>query len=205
MRVAAAAGIGGAPRDVWPDDWRAPLAAVLPDAAWWPLANDGTAAVGRFEALALDALVLAGGNDIGACARRDETERSLLLHCAARGLPVLGVCRGLQLVQTVFGGRIARAPEAHDAGREHGIDVIDERARRLLRTASFTAPSYHRFGVPAGSLAPALEPWCVSHDGWVEMLAHASLPIVAVQWHPERPLPRPEVAHRLLRGFAGAR
>ncbi|MBY0278020.1 gamma-glutamyl-gamma-aminobutyrate hydrolase family protein [Candidatus Binatia bacterium] len=193
-----------APRDLFPDDWRATLAAILPDAAWWPLPNAGDAAVQRFAELRLDALVLAGGNDLGSCPRRDHTERSLLLHCAARGIPVLGVCRGLQLVQRVFGGAIARAPQAHDAGRAHGIAVIDARARRLLGAERFTAPSYHRFGVPAGALAPALDAWAISDDGWVEMLAHARLAIVAVQWHPERPLPCPEVARRLLRGFADA-
>lgn len=213
MRVAPAGGTDAAathdaeraPCDVFPGDWQAALAAIVPDAAWWPLANTGDAVVRRFAELELDALVLAGGNDLGACPHRDRTERSLLLHCAAHGIPVLGVCRGLQLVQHVFGGPVAPAPEAHDAGRAHAIDVNAACARRLLGTERFVAPSYHRFGVPARGLAPSLEAWALSDDGWVEMLAHASLPIVAVQWHPERPLPSPEVAHRLLRGFADAR
>jgi putative glutamine amidotransferase len=205
MRVAGGTEPGGTTRDVFPDDWHETLAVALPDASWWPLANSGAAAVRRLAALRLDALVLAGGNDLGSCPRRDDTELRLMLHCASRGIPVLGVCRGLQLVQTSFGGSIARAPEAHDGGRTHRIDVTDARAQRLLGVEHLAAPSYHRFGVTVDGVAPALETWSKSGDGWVEMLAHRSLPIVAVQWHPERPLPQPEIARRLLRGFADAR
>jgi gamma-glutamyl-gamma-aminobutyrate hydrolase PuuD len=205
MRVAAGREPGGTARDVFPEDWRDTLASVLPAASWWPLANTGAAAVRRFTALRLDALLLAGGNDLGSAPQRDDTELRLVDHCASRGIPVLGVCRGLQLVQTCFGGGIVPAPEAHDAGRLHRIDVTDDRAQRLLGVVQLAAPSYHRFGVPAGSVAPALETWATSDDGFVEMLAHRSLPIVAVQWHPERPLPEPEIARRLLRGFADAR
>src|SRR4051794_17138382 len=93
-------------RDALGDEWRAVLAAALPDAAWAPLANVPRQIVGTAVALQLDAVILTGGNDLGSCARRDDTEARLLAHCIGHGIPVLAVCRGLQVVQSFFGGAV---------------------------------------------------------------------------------------------------
>lgn len=201
MRVERAPADGACARDALGHEWGDVLATALPGATWVALPNVGHAIERTAAALALDAVILTGGNDLGTCARRDETEASLLRHCLGAGIPVLGVCRGLQMVQTFFGGSLRAASAAHDAGRVHAIEVIERRAHRLLGTTRMRAPSYHRFGVDAAALAPQLEAWALSDDGMVEALAHRSAPIVAVQWHPERPLPEPDVALRLLRGF----
>jgi putative glutamine amidotransferase len=205
MRVERAATDDGSARDALAHEWGDVLAAALPEAGWVALPNAGAAIVHTITALELDAVILTGGNDVGACARRDQTEASLLRHCLGAGVPVLGVCRGLQMVQTFFGGSLSAASAAHDAGRVHAIEVIDRRAHHLMGTTRMHAPSYHRFGVDAAALAPPLEAWALSDDGMIEALAHRSAPIVAVQWHPERPLPEPDVALRLLRGFCDVR
>lgn len=196
---------GGAGRDALGHDWADLLACALPDAAWLPLPNVGARIGGVAAALALDAVILTGGNDVGSCPRRDDSESELLQRCLTAAIPVLGVCRGLQMVQTFFGGTVGAADERHHAGRRHAIEVVDGRGRDLLGCARLVAPSYHRFGVAADALAPGLEAWALSADGLVEVLAHRTARIVAVQWHPERPLPDRDVALRLLRGFCDAR
>ena len=195
---------GGEARDALAHGWAELLARALPDAAWVPLPNVGAEIARVATALALDAVILTGGNDVGSCPRRDHSERQLLQLCLTAAVPVLGVCRGLQMVQTFFGGAVAAAGERHHAGRAHAIEVVDGRGRDLLGCARLVAPSYHRFGVAADALAPGLEAWALSADGLVEVLAHRSARIVAVQWHPERPLPERDVALRLLRGFCDA-
>jgi len=192
---------GGGARDLLSHDWLDLVAMALPGSACVPLANVGAAAGGLVADLRLDAVVLTGGNDVGACPRRDATEASVLRQCLSAAVPVLGVCRGLQMVQAYFGGVLAPAPAAHDGGRTHAIELTDARAVLLLGTRRLLAPSYHRFGVACAELAPPLEAWGVSEDGLVEVLAHRSAPLVAVQWHPERPLHERAVALRLLRGF----
>src|SRR5689334_2452359 len=86
-------------RDSLARDWAALLATALPEAAWLPVPNLGAVVVAFAERWELDAMLLTGGDDLGSRPERDATECALLAHCIARGLPVLGVCRGLQLVQ----------------------------------------------------------------------------------------------------------
>ena len=47
--------------------------------------------------------------------------------------------------------------------------------------------------------------WALSEDGLVEVLAHRTARVVALQWHPERPLPQRAIALRALHGFCDAR
>jgi putative glutamine amidotransferase len=154
-------------RDALERSWAPFMAAAFPDAAWLPLPNTGDA--GLATAWSLDALILTGGDDVGASACRDATERALLDHALAHGLPVFGVCRGLQLIQVYFGGELSRV-EGH-AGTTHAVGDRE-------------VNSYHHWGVHAP--AAPLEAFARAADGLVEGLRHPSLPLAAVQWHPER-------------------
>lgn len=192
---------GSEPTDALAAEWPSALRRALGPARWLSIPNLG-AEVARFlRPWGLAGVVLTGGADVGSCPERDETERHLIDDCIRHRRPLLGVCRGLQLLQHHFGGRLTSAPPEHDRGRTHAIEVCHERGRRLLGCERFTAPSYHRFGVALADLAPELDAWAVSDDGLVEGLHHRELPIVAVQWHPERPLPQLDLADRLLRSF----
>lgn len=197
MRVADA---GPERRDALAHDWAVLLRAALPRSLWVPVPNVGDDVLDLVDGFRLDGFILTGGEDFGTSALRDATERRLLERCTAGGLPVLAVCRGLQLVQSACGGRLAPVPAPHDGGSEHAIHVVHERGARLVGATPFAAPSFHRWGVRVEDLAPALEPLALADDGVVEMLAHRSAPLVAVQWHPERPLAEPERALSLLRG-----
>ena len=196
----ARAGSVGADR--LPAEWPVFLRRVFPGARALPIPNIGREAVAFLRPWRLGGVILTGGNDVGTCAERDETERAVLEACIRDRLPVLGVCRGLQVLQDFFGGPLARVPDAHDRGRVHAIDVADDRTRRWLGCSRFRAPSFHRFGVAAEQLAAELAPCAFSEDGVVEAARHRVLPIVAVQWHPERPMPDSEPARGLLRAFA---
>ena len=203
MRVETHDGTHRESRDALARDWAALFATALPEAAWLPVPNLGEAVVDFAERWALDAVLLTGGNDLGSRPDRDSTEFALLAHCIARGFPVLGVCRGLQLVQAYCGGPVAPAHEMHHGGCSHEILASSARGRELLGGDGLHAPSYHRHGVHRDELATSLEAFAFSPDGVVEGLVHRSAPVTAVQWHPERPLPDPGVAVRLLRATLG--
>jgi putative glutamine amidotransferase len=183
------------------DEWPPVLRRFLAGIPWVAIPNVGSEVTRFIRSLGVSGIVLTGGNDVGACPERDETERRLIEDCILARRPILGVCRGLQMLQTHFGGRLRTASGIHDRGRMHGIRICAPSGSRWLGRQYFRAPSFHRHGVAAPELAAPLEAWAISEDGLVEGLRHRDLPIVAVQWHPERPLPEVEVAVRLLRSF----
>jgi putative glutamine amidotransferase len=150
-------------------------------------------------------VLLTGGDDVvwrrsGAGSEatvRDQTERRLLDYAAAVRLPVLGVCRGLQMINVYFGGELMRdlADVGPHVAVHHAVDVDDWRERTIVTN------SFHGQGVLRSGVATDLEPFAVARDGVVEGLRHRSLPIVAVQWHPERPNPSADYDAKLLEGW----
>ena len=187
-------------RGDWLDPaWAATIGAALPSWRWFPVPNLSGDSVDLARSGGADAILFTGGEDVGEAEVREATERRLLAWGVERRMPVVGVCRGLQLVQSFFGGVLDRASGSHDAGRVHDVCAFDAFGATVLGASRARLPSYHRHAVHLDRLSPELVPWAVAPDGVVEGLRHRDLPIVAAQWHPERALPDPTVGHRLLR------
>ena len=112
-----------------------------------------------------------------------ETVASLIEVCRAllkTGIPLMGICLGHQILGLAVGARTSRLPFGHH-GANHPV--------REVRTGRVTITSQnHNFQVEAASL-PADSGFYVSHlnisDGSVEGLAHETLPVFSVQYHPE--------------------
>jgi len=122
-------------------------------------------------------------------------------HFARRGIPVLGVCLGLQCIGHVYGARVVRA-----AAVMHGkTSEIHHDGQGVFRglASPFTATRYHSLVVEPGSVPPELEVTARTPDGVVMGLRHRELPVEGVQFHPESVLT--EGGHHLLANFlAGA-
>jgi putative glutamine amidotransferase len=156
----------------------------------------------------IDALLLTGGGDVdparyGATAspatggvnpERDDAELGLLAAALARGLPVLGVCRGCQVVNVAFGGTLHQhLPEITAAGhrqpnpRDRPVHPVAVRAGSLLAevvgTDELWVNSIHHQAVDR--LAPSLQAVASSPDGIVEAVEDRDRSLLAVQWHPE--------------------
>jgi putative glutamine amidotransferase len=135
----------------------------------------------RYFALDPSGLILTGGDDLGLpdhASQRDHTEFALIAGAIARKIPIFGVCRGLQILNIYFGGTLSQLPEKLHVGT-HCIKWLDD--------TSFLVNSFHNQGVVDADLGPALQPIAYSQDGVIEALRHKDLPIIAIQWHPERP------------------
>ena len=105
MRVTNAANYDE-PRDAIAKDWYAYLEKIFPDYNWLLLPNIEDKIVHYVERWQIDGFVFSGGEDIGSCTTRDNTELALFKYAQEQGLPILGVCRGFQILYTFLGGEI---------------------------------------------------------------------------------------------------
>lgn len=186
-------------RDVLAHDWAVLIHASLGDVPWLAIPNIGESVRDYLKRWRIDAVVLTGGEDVGMSPLRDETELHVLDYCIERRLPVLGVCRGHQMIQVFCGGNLQTAPRARHVANYHRVFACHDRSRAVLGPGSFEVNSYHRQGVYVERLGRGLQPWLVSSDGLVEGFFHTEEKLLGVQWHPERRLPDPGMARRLMR------
>ena len=107
--------------------------------------------------------------------------RETLALCEAKGVPVFGVCLGLQGMVEYFGGELGVLAEPM-----HGKpSVVSHDGSPLFRDSpvSFTAGRYH--SLHARRLPDCLQATAVSDDGVVMAISHRTLPMLALQFHPE--------------------
>jgi anthranilate synthase/aminodeoxychorismate synthase-like glutamine amidotransferase len=117
---------------------------------------------------------------------------------AAAGVPVLGVCLGLQAIGEVYGADIVRAPSLMH-GRTSPIDHDGEGVFAGL-PSPLTATRYHSLVLDPATVPECLEVTATTDDGTVVMGArHRHLPIEGVQFHPESILTAE--GHHLLANF----
>ena len=141
------------------------------------LPNIPDAALALCDRADIAGVVLTGGNDLvalgGDAPERDETEHALLDLAERRGLPILGVCRGMQVIQHRRAIPLARV-EGHVTPHQT-IDIEGE---------STAVNSYHHFG--AFDTRPPLEIWAVADDGVVKAVRDPDRWTTGIMWHPER-------------------
>lgn len=149
--------------------------------------NEPDAALTYLDAFEVRGVILTGGNNLGLAPglpdvspERDETERRLIEACEARGLPLLGVCRGAQMLAWRHRSEVTRV-DGH-AGTRHAVTHRAPWPGDIVREVN----SYHDYGLRPDGLAPALRILATAPDGTVEAYRHADRLHVGVMWHPER-------------------
>lgn len=158
---------------------------------------------------ALQALLLGGGGDVAPLyygeqpgpnlgevdPERDAWEIALVRWASSRRLPLLGICRGLQLLNVALGGTLLqdlggaaylqhyqKAPRRHPS---HCVEVLPRtRLAGVLGRGHQAVNSFHHQAV--ATVAPGLERAALAPDGVIEALEDREHPFfVGVQWHPE--------------------
>jgi N5-(cytidine 5'-diphosphoramidyl)-L-glutamine hydrolase len=145
-----------------------------------PLPNVVEVALAMFRRADVAGLVLTGGNDLAALGgdapERDATENALLEDAESRNLPVIGVCRGMQVIQQRHAVPLRRI-QGHVTPRQT-IDIEGKETE---------VNSYHNFG--ASESRPPLNAWAHARDGIVKAIRHSERPVTGIMWHPERSTP----------------
>ena len=171
-----------------------------------PVQSPGNAAVSVEH---LDALVLSGGGDVaperygatrheavgGVDEARDAWEVALIAQARRRGIPILAICRGVQILNVALGGTLIQHLPEHDDGNPH------------LVPGAFDGPSHHVRITPGTKMAEVLDTEAIDvntlhhqaidrcaddlavvgcdEHGIIEAVEHPEQPILGVQWHPE--------------------
>lgn len=155
-----------------------------------------------------DGLLICGGADVdparfgqenrgsvGIDKDRDEAEFALVEAYRKAGKPILGICRGHQVVNVALGGTLIQdlpAPvgafhfndEFRPEDRVHAVHAAPGSWFEETWGRYFTVNSYHHQAVDR--LGEGLTPMLWSESGVIEGMFHESLPILCVQFHPER-------------------
>jgi len=154
----------------------------------------------------LDALILCGGEDVEpsrygetakpACGRpnlrRDAWEWTLLDEAVRRRLPIVGTCRGEQIINVYFGGTLYQdlpseyaGARAHNGGILHPIAIEPgSRLAEILGATNIVVNTWHHQAVK--TVAPGFRVTARAPDGVIEAIESETLPVAAVQFHPEK-------------------
>lgn len=122
-----------------------------------------------------DGFLLSGGNNIGEYVKRDDTESFMLDHSIQSHKPVLGICRGMQMMLTHQNTQISQIP-GH-VNSSHEIDYGSH---------SIKVNSFHNYGALLENLPSSF--MCLAHssDYVVEHVCHSIHNWTGIMWHPER-------------------
>ena len=149
----------------------------------------------------LDALLVPGGSDIDPrrygqdpepatspadFAAQDQFEADLMAAAIEQGIPVLAICRGLQLVNVARGGSLVQdvAPDSLHRNSVHEVELAPDSAlASAIGASTLSVSSYHHQAVDR--VGDGLRVVGRAPDGVVEALEHETATLLAVQWHPE--------------------
>ena len=151
---------------------------------------------GSFDAKQYDGMIIPGGGDldpsrygqVNTASRNidnvlDDRQIAAVRQCAETGTPVLGICKGIQLINVAFGGTLHQDIGGH-MGVWHTISNMSNGWFSAIYPGSVKVLSYHHQSLDA--IAPGFTVDMQSNDGTVEAFSNASLRIYGVQFHPEQ-------------------
>lgn len=139
------------------------------------------------EENSIEGIILSGGDNIGDDKERDHTEKELIKFGIERDLPIFGVCRGMQVLNNFFKGKIKLSLDDSHIGNDHEVKISNNKISDILKQDKILVNSYHRNIINLEDIGESLISFAINQkDNTVEGFLHKKLPIMGVMWHPER-------------------
>ena len=169
-----------------------------------------------FQQFPIERVILVGGNDVdpllygeersensSVAPERDATEKRMIELAIKKKIPILGICRGMEFLNVYFGGKLIALKNvfgegSHPPGKDHALNIV---TGQEVFGSKVMVNSFHNQGLTKKELSPKLLPFAISEEGLVEGFYHSSLPILGIQWHPERRSPDTEFNEKLVKAF----
>ena len=125
---------------------------------------------------------------------RDVVETKLYRVCKKKNIPLLGVCRGMQVINLLEGGKIHKI-------RNHVSKIHDLKLKKNF-TKKFQLPkkvnSFHDYGIKRQFLARKLKEIGFINN-YIEVFKHESKEIYGIMWHPERRSPQKKIGYKFIK------
>jgi putative glutamine amidotransferase len=137
------------------------------------------------EEMKLDGIILSGGDNIGDDVLRDKTEKKIIQFGIERKIPILGVCRGMQMINSIQKGKVIKNSDSNHVGKNHKV-FFSEDCSKILNSKSNMVNSFHNNIITKENLGKNLISFAQAEDKTVEGFYHNEFPIIGVMWHPER-------------------
>ena len=137
------------------------------------------------KVMKIDAVVLTGGNDIGSSPCRDRAEEAIISYAHKIGIPIIGVCRGAQMLNNYFSGSLQRVDVNTHVSNAHDVEIHNEDFVKILGR-TIRVNSFHKFGITSSGIGEGLFCAGKTRDGIVELFYCKNKPLVGMMWHPER-------------------
>jgi len=124
--------------------------------------------------------------------RRDDLEKKIFLYCKKNGIKMIGICRGIQFLNVMSGGKMCQHVESH-AGIEHSILYPALKERHFVNSLHHQMVKLPENAIPVALAKPELCDWCFDENGKMsdppsEEIEAAIFPkdnAIGVQFHPE--------------------
>ena len=134
----------------------------------------------------IDGVILSGGDALtkynGISPERDQVERLMINFSIKKGIPVLGICRGMQAIQDYFENKI-QVVKSH-VNTKHVLKVSGSNKLTKILKSQRTVNSYHNYG--SFKVENDISCLATSSDGVIEAVKHNKSEIYGIMWHPER-------------------
>ena len=124
-----------------------------------------------------DGIILSGGGNIFQISKkktkRDQIEKDLMEFSIKKKKPLLGICRGMQVIQSFFGIKLKKVN--NHVNTRHNISYLNSEIK---------VNSFHNYG--SYTTDTYLKILAKSDDNVIESIKHNNLPMMGIMWHPER-------------------
>ena len=128
--------------------------------------------------LKISGIIITGGANIGIYPKRDKLETKLIDYSLTKKIPLLGICRGMQLINHYFKGNLNKIN--NHVRTKHYIKTKNSKRKYLVN-------SYHNFSINEKRMNTNLTPiHRHTKDSTIESFVHSKYKLLGIMWHPER-------------------